>query len=318
MSGDASAHAPRDASSPLRSTERGGGPERLIPKGTLVAIGGNEDKTTELEVLRTICSLPEGGADVIEIVPAASRVPKEAAGQYIEPFQKLGCSRVRVMDLGTRDAANDPALVKRIVDADVVFFTGGDQLRLTNFLGGSRVLATLKGHYQRGGVVAGTSAGAAAMSGAMIYQGRAGQAMRKGTVQMTPGLGLLPSVVVDSHFTQRGRFGRLLEVVTGNPGVIGLGLDEDSAVVVRDGARLEAIGSGAVVIIDGHDMRYSNITQVRMGRAIAEEGILVHTLTRGHGYHIEERRYLRPTHEETEEDGEDPSVAAADAALSEE
>lgn len=287
-------------------------PDFIVPKGTLVAVGGNEDKTTELEVLRTICGLPSDGADVIEIVPTASRIPEEAAGQYIEPFRKLGCSTVNIMDLRTREAANDPALVQRIIDADVVFFTGGDQLRITSLLGGSDVLQTLKGHYQRGGVIAGTSAGATAMSQAMIYQGRAVSAMRKGTVQMTPGLGLIRNAVVDSHFTQRGRFGRLLEVVTGNPGVIGLGLDEDSAVVVRDGRRLEAIGSGAVVVIDGHGMRYTNITRIRMGSAIAEEGILVHTLTRGHGYDLEDRKFLRPNKEVDEEDEEDPTLPPAD------
>jgi cyanophycinase len=280
----------------------------VVPLGSLVAVGGNEDKTADLEVLRTICALPEGGTKVVEIVPIASRVPEEAAGQYIEPFQKLGVETVNIMDVSSRAAANDAALVQRIIDADVVFFTGGDQLRITNLLGGSGLHRTLQGHYQRGGVVAGTSAGAAAMSQAMIYQGKAGQAMRKGTVQMTPGMGLLRNVVIDSHFTQRGRFSRLLEVVTGNPGVIGLGLDEDSGVVVRDGNRIEAIGSGVVVVIDGHEMRYSSITQVRMGRAIAVEGMLVHTLTKGHGFHLEDRRYLRPAVLETEEDHEDPPV----------
>ncbi len=290
------------------------GPEFIVPKGTLVAVGGNEDKTTELEVLRTICGLPEGGADVIEVVPTASRIPDETGGQYIEPFRKLGCTTVNVMDLRTREDANDAELVQRIIEADVVFFTGGDQLRITSVLGGSRVLQTLKGHYQRGGVIAGTSAGATAMSQAMIYQGKAGAAMRKGTVQMTPGLGLIRNVVVDSHFTQRGRFGRLLEVVTGNPGVIGLGLDEDSAVIVRDGRRLEAIGSGAVVVIDGREMRYTNITRVRMGTAIAAEGILVHTLTRGHGYDLEDRRFIRPPRpEDVEDEPEDPTVGEADA-----
>lgn len=289
-------------------------PEHIVPAGTLAAIGGNEDKTTDLEVLRTICALPDGGADVIEIIPTASRIPLEAAGQYLEPFRKLGCSTVNIMDLRDRAQANDPAFVKRVIDADLVFFTGGDQLRLTSVLGGSALLTTLKGHYQRGGVVAGTSAGAAAMSQSMIYQGRAGQAMRKGTVQMTPGLGFVRNVVVDSHFTQRGRFGRLLEVVTGNPGVIGLGLDEDAAVIVRDGVRLEAIGSGAVVVIDGHEMKYSNITQVRMGRAIAEEGVLVHTLTRGHGYDLDQRRYLRPDHPDDEEDEEDAPLESTSEA----
>lgn len=282
--------------------------KNVVPLGTLAAIGGNEDKTADLEVLRTICGLPEGGTDVVELIPIASSIPEEAAGQYIEPFQKLGVSKVQIMDIQTRAAANDPDFVGRIIDADVVFFTGGDQLRITNLLGGSAVLNTLQGHYQRGGVIAGTSAGAAAMSQAMIYQGKAGMAMRKGTVQMTPGMGLIRNVVLDSHFTQRGRFSRLLEVVTGNPGVIGLGLDEDSGVIVRDGNRIEAMGSGVVVVIDGHEMKYSNITQVRMGRAIAEEGVLVHTLTRGHGFHLEDRRYLRPAKTERELDEEDATL----------
>lgn len=281
----------------------------VVPLGTLVAIGGNEDKTADLDVLRTICSLPEGGTDVVEIIPIASRIPDEAAGQYVQPFQKLGATKVQTMEISARDDANDPAFVQRIIDADVVFFTGGDQLRITNLLGGSPVLRTLQGHYQRGGVVAGTSAGAAAMSQAMIYQGKAGMAMRKGTVQMTPGMGLIRDVVIDSHFTQRGRFTRLLEVVTGNPGVIGLGLDEDSGVIVRDGNRIEAIGSGVVVIIDGHDMKYSNITQVRMGRAIAEEGVRVHTLTRGHGFHLEDRRFIRALTTEVEADDEDATLS---------
>ena len=128
-------------------------PERIVPQGTLVAVGGNEDKTTDLEVLRTICNLPEGGSKVVEIIPTASNYPEEAAEQYIEPFTKLGCTTVNIMDIRDRDAANDPGHVQRILDADVVFFTGGDQLRITNLLGGSDLLQTMLGHYQRGGVI---------------------------------------------------------------------------------------------------------------------------------------------------------------------
>ncbi len=284
------------------------GPKVTTPLGILVAVGGNEDKDAELDVLSTILHLPDGGSNIVEIIPTASRIPQEAAGQYIEPFHKLGCETVNIMDIQSRDDAQDPAFVQRILEADVVFFTGGDQLRLTNMLGGSAVFETLVGHYQRGGVIAGTSAGAAVMSQAMIYQGKAGAAMRKGTVQMTPGLGLIRNAVVDSHFTQRGRFSRLLEVVTSNPGVIGLGLDEDSGIIVREGNLVEAIGSGIVVVVDGHEMKYSNITQVNMGKAIAEEGVLVHTLTKGHGYHLEERRYLRRNQLQDFVDEEDPNL----------
>lgn len=285
-------------------------PEHVVPKGALVAIGGSEDKENDLEVLRTICNLPEGGSKVVEIIPSASRIPAEAAGQYIEPFQTLGCTTVNIMDIQSREDARREDFVERILAADVVFFTGGDQLRITNLLGGSPVLNTLKGHYQRGGVIAGTSAGATSMSQAMIYQGHAGHALRKGNVQMTPGMGLIRNAVVDSHFTQRGRFSRLLEVVVSNPGVIGLGLDEDSGVIVRDGNRIEAIGSGVVVVIDGHGMKYSDVTQVNMGTAIAEEGIMVHTLTRGHGFHLEDRTYQRPAEMQENGDHEDANLGA--------
>lgn len=284
-------------------------PEHFVPQGMLVAVGGSEDKTEDLEVLRTICNLPTGGTKVVEIIPTASRIPEEAAGQYIEPFKKIGVEKVGIMNILTRQDAQREDFVQRILDADVVFFTGGDQLRITNLLGGSPVLSTLKGHYQRGGVIAGTSAGATAMSQAMIYQGKAGNALRKGNVQMTPGLGLIRNAVVDSHFTQRGRFSRLLEVVTGNPGVIGVGLDEDSGVVVRDGHIAEAIGSGVVVIIDGHDMQYSNITNINMGTAIAEAGVKVHTLTSGHSFDLEDRRYIWPEGSISNEDPEDQTLA---------
>lgn len=269
-------------------------PEHIVPRGTLVAVGGNIDKSAQMEVLNTILSLPEGDTRVVEIIPTASNEPEETARVYTDAFRRIGAQHVGVMNIQERRQANDPDLVQRIIEADVVFLTGGDQLRLTNLLGGSDVLKALLGHYQRGGVIAGTSAGAVAMSQSMIYEGEERLGMRKGTVKVTAGLGLIRHAILDSHFTQRGRFKRLLEVVTGHPGMIGLGLDEDSGVVVKDGVRLLAIGSGVVVVVDGHEMRYSNITAVPLGEAIAEEGVLVHTLTRGHGYHLEERRYMRP------------------------
>jgi len=160
-------------------------------------------------------------------------------------------------------------------------------------LGGSPVLDTIKGHYRRGGVVAGTSAGAAAMPAAMIFGGEAGDAMHKGTVNMTAGLGLIRNVVVDSHFIHRGRFSRLLEIVSGSPGHIGIGLGEDAGVIVRQGQMLEALGNGIVVLLDAHDMTYTNVTQIKMKQPIAVENVVVHTLTAGHGYDLKARQYIR-------------------------
>ncbi len=278
----------------------------IVPRGNLVAVGGNVDKSAEMEVLRTIMKLPEDGSRTVEIIPTASSTPQETALQYVESFKRIGAENVGVMDVEERNEANNPENVQRVIDADVVFFTGGDQLRITNLLGGSQILNALLGHYQRGGVIAGTSAGAVAMGQSMIYEGEEKLAMRKGTVQMTAGMGFIRNAILDSHFTQRGRFKRLLEVITGHPGMIGLGLDEDSGVIVRHGVHLEAIGSGVVVVIDGHEMRYSNIAQIPIGAAIAEEGVLVHTLTKGHGYHLTERRYMRPDELEPLDDPDDP------------
>lgn len=264
------------------------------PKGALVAVGGNEDKVQDLKVLRTIVGLPEGGSKIVEILPTASSIPREVAEQYVQAFGRIGIPTVRIMDVVSRADAMRPEFVQRIRECDVVFITGGDQLRLTSLLGGSPVLQAIRQHYWNGGVVAGTSAGAAAMSSTMIFQGEASDAMKKGTVQMTSGLGLVRNAIIDTHFIQRGRLSRLLEVVASNPGAIGLGVGEDTGIIITDGHRVRVIGAGVVVVVDGHHLRYSNITEIQLGHPIAVEQIVVHTLVEGHGYDLLDQRYLRP------------------------
>lgn len=270
------------------------GAPRNPPKGHLVAIGGNEDKVKDLKVLREICNLPEGGTRTVEIIPLASQIPLEVAEAYHSAFNKIGIDTVRTMHLDTRESVADPANVQRILDADVVFFSGGDQLRLTSGLGGSPVLQAITGHYWRGGVVAGTSAGAAAMSATMIFEGEVAKSMRKGNVHMVPGLGLVPDAVIDTHFIQRGRISRLLEVIASNPGSIGIGLGEDTGVIIREGETVEVIGSGVVVIVVGHQLKYSNIATIRLGQPIAVENMVLHTLVEGHRFDLTTRQYLRP------------------------
>ena len=269
-------------------------PDRMKPKGTLVAVGGNEDKEKDLRVLRMIAGLPEGGTKIVEVIPTASEIPKEVGQAYIQAFSKIGIGNVHVMDIQDRHHARDPDYVRRIKACDVVFLTGGDQLRLTSLLGGSPVLEAIKDHYFNGGVVAGTSAGAAAMSATMIFEGDAEKSMKKGNVQMVPGLGLNRLATFDTHFIQRGRVSRLLEIVASNPGLIGLGLGEDTGIIIRDGERVEAIGTGVVVVVDGHDIRYSNISSIRMGQPIAVEHMVVHTLVEGAKYDLREQKYHRP------------------------
>lgn len=268
--------------------------EQEVPKGALVAVGGNEDKESELKVLRTIAGLPEGGSRTVEIVPTASSIPREVSEQYVQAFGRIGIPNVRIMDIQGRADAGRLDFVERIRGADVVFLTGGDQLRLTSLLGGSPVLAALKRHYWNGGVIAGTSAGATAMSGTMIFEGEAADALRKGSVQMTPGLGLVRNAVIDTHLIHRGRISRLLEVIASNPGMIGIGVGEDTGIIICDGHRVKVIGSGVVVVVDGHHLRYSNITDIQLGQPIAVENIIVHTLVEGHGFDLAEQTYLPP------------------------
>ena len=270
-------------------------PDVSRPRGILVAVGGAEDKTSDRKVLRTVADLVPGGAEVVEIVPTASGIPDEVGEQYVDAFEGIGIRHVKVLDVRTRADASRAEYVRRVEDADVVYFTGGDQLRLTSTLGGSPVLQALKDRYHSGGVVAGTSAGAAAMPATMIFQGEATVgSMQKGNVQMTPGLGLVDNAVIDTHFIARGRFSRLLEVITSNPGHVGLGVGEDTGVVIREGCLVEVIGSGLVVVVDGHQLRYSNISDVKTGRPIVVENMVVHTLAEGYGYDLSEQRYLLP------------------------
>ncbi|HEX2066908.1 MAG TPA: cyanophycinase [Candidatus Thermoplasmatota archaeon] len=263
------------------------------PKGFLVAIGGKEDKRSDKEVLRRLVDLPRGGARHVEIVPTASNYARSLSDEYIDVFRDLKVDRVGVMDIRDRQDADREEYVERVHAADIVYMTGGDQLRLTSVIGGSPVAQAMHERYEEGGVVAGTSAGAAAMSSTMIAGGDDGT-MRKGSVRMAPGLGFIKSCIVDTHFLDRGRVGRLLEVVASNPGHVGLGVGEDTAMLVRDGRMVETIGSGIVVVVDGTTMRSTNLPHIDPGQPIAVEGILVHTLAPGYRFDLADKKYLEP------------------------
>jgi cyanophycinase len=199
------------------------------------------------------------------------------------------------MHIKSREEAQDPALIERLKKADIIFFSGGDQLRITSILGGSPVLKEARRRYFfESVIVAGTSAGAAAMPDTMIYGGLATEALLKGSVHMTGGIGLISNVIIDSHFIKRARFSRLMQIISSHPGHIGIGLGEDTGVVIEKNRFIKAIGSGLVVIFDGQDLRYTNITDVSEGEAIAIENIRVHTIVKGFGYDLRERKYLKP------------------------
>jgi cyanophycinase len=172
-------------------------------------------------------------------------------------------------------------------------FSGGNQLRLSVTDGGTEFLAIMKRRYMNEDfVIAGTSAGAMAMSKTMIYEGNATRAHLKGEVKITTGLGFIDSVIIDSHFEKRGRFGRLAQAVATNPSLIGIGLGEDTGMLITEGDKMEAIGSGLVVIIDGHDILHNNIGDIPDGNPISIENLKVHFCEKGNGYVISERKFL--------------------------
>ncbi len=268
----------------------------VMPRGIAVAIGGNEDKENDLDILRATLAVSGKEAPSIALITSASSIPEELAAQYLGAFEKIGVGKVHVLHIRERDQAMDPEHLAHVREVDIIFFTGGDQLRITSILGGSSILQEVKRRYfEEVVVVAGTSAGASALSETMIYEGESSEALRKGAVQMTSGIGLLQKVVIDSHFIRRGRFSRLMTTVTANPGTIGLGLGEDTGVIVREGHLLEAIGNGLIVVFDGCQIGHSNISDIQMGEAIAVSNVTVHTLVKGYGYDLVTREYLNPS-----------------------
>ncbi len=278
------------------------------PKGKLIAIGGAEDKGTNLEtgevyrnnlnffelgILRKVMLEAGGPSAKIEVITTASMIPYEVGENYLNAFGKIGCTNVNIMHIRTRQDAMNPEYIERVRQCDCVMFSGGNQLRLSATDGGTDFLSELKRRYNDDNfVIAGTSAGAMAMSNTMIYEGNAMRAHLKGEVKITTGLGFINSVIIDSHFEKRGRFGRLAQAVATNPGCIGIGLGEDTGMLITEGNKMEAIGSGLVIIIDGHDILHSNIADIPEGNPISLENLKVHFCEKGNGYLLKERKFL--------------------------
>lgn len=266
-----------------------------VPKGFLVLVGGNEDKDNDLQILRTIKSLANKDKVRIEVITTASEFPEKTGELYMRTFEKVGGCSVGLLHLTSREDVNDSSLLQRVKEADVIFFSGGDQLRITSVLGGSPIISEIKRKYiEEFCIIAGTSAGASAMSETMIYDGESSEALLKGTVQITGGIGLIDSVIIDTHFVTRGRFSRLMQMVCMNPGYVGIGLGEDTGIIIKDGHIFKAIGNGLIVIMEGLNLKYTNITHINNGDAIAIENMTIHTVVSDHGYDLFERKYLKP------------------------
>jgi len=279
----------------------------MIPKGKLIAIGGAEDKGTdpengganrnnlnffELGILKRIVEESGGPEARIEIITTASMIPYEVGNNYLDAFGKTGSTNLGLMHIRNREDAMDPDYLERMQKADAVLFSGGNQMRLSTIFGGTSLLKCIHEKYRNEDfLVAGTSAGAMAMSKTMIYEGNATRAHFKGEVKITTGLGFMDHVIFDSHFEKRGRFNRLAQAVACNPSCIGIGLGEDTGMLVTRGNEMEAIGSGLVIIIDGHQIRHTNIADIPEGNPISIENLVVHFCEHGNGFSVNERAF---------------------------
>jgi len=216
----------------------------------------------------------------IEVVTTASKIPREIGPEYVRALEYLGATNVNVLHIEKREQATSPEVLDRIKAADVVMFTGGDQLRLTSILGGTAFHdIILEKYHNEDFIYAGTSAGAAAASNNMIYQGSSSEALLKGEVKITSGLGLIDGVIIDTHFVQRGRIGRLFQAVVGNPKVLGIGLGEDTGLLIKNNTQMEAIGSGLVILVDGREIKDTNLTQVELGQPISISHLVTHVMS---------------------------------------
>lgn len=261
--------------------------------GPLVAIGGAEDKASEAGILRHVLSLSEAEAPVVGVITTASSIPEDVFASYKEVFSLIGAKDV--LDIRIRDRANAESdkYVDMIRSSDIIFLSGGDQMRLTNVLGASRAIEAIRHRRAEGAVVAGTSAGAACQSRTMVYGGPADDSLRKGAVKMSAGFGFVEGVIIDTHFLERGRFSRLMEVGATNPEYLGVGLGEDAAVHF-DGDIVRAFGPGHVILVDSSEIGESNVFDLADGEPVAVSNVKMHALVQGYGYDLADRRVLGP------------------------
>jgi cyanophycinase len=270
------------------------------PKGKLLAIGGKESKGerphpdaaqeqngnySQLQVLERFRDELSGNDPLVALIPTPSQEPEEMIRTYREAFGKLGLSRIEVVDVRNRQDTFNRDYYQILEQAQGVMITGGDQLRLTSLLGGTPLLELLKTRYTHEEIlIAGTSAGAAALSTPMIYTGQSDGGFKKGDVYITTGLEFVRDVAIDTHFIARGRFYRMAQAIATNPQCMGIGLEEDTAILVREGKYLEVVGSGLITVLDGKGLLHSNVHLVESGTPVTLQGLRVLLLGKGDCY----------------------------------
>lgn len=257
--------------------------------GNLIIIGGAEDKKDKCEILREVVKKTSKSGKPLIILTAATEYPEEVGAAYKNVFKKLNYSDIKVIHIKDRDDANREDFCNEILNSGCVFFTGGDQLKITSLIGGTDMLESLKQTYRNGALIVGTSAGASCVCTTMIVSGMDDNSPRKCTIKMAPGLDIIRGVLIDQHFAQRGRIGRLLSAIAQNPEMLGIGIDENTAIILDKSSVLRVIGSGAVTIVDGKMLSHTNVSELSPDETLALTDVKLHILPDGYKYDIENR-----------------------------
>lgn len=261
--------------------------------GHLLIIGGAEEKLRQRQILSRFVTLAGGPEGRVVIISTASSLGDEATELYASLFAQLGIPNVIGIRPITRQEANDQAVAGQLQDATGVFMTGGNQLRLSSVIGGTALGKAIVERHRRGAIVAGTSAGASAISSHMVAFGTSGTTPKQRMTQMSAGLGLLPGVIIDQHFEQRNRIGRLLALIAQSPALLGMGVDEDTAALVSPSGVLEVIGKGSITILDPAKLE-TDAYEVKRHKPIMVSGVILHSLPSGYRFDLRRRRLLPP------------------------
>lgn len=260
-------------------------------KGKLIALGGGDDDGLLKLIRSQICNI-DSRIEVIATATPKSADAVDSGNAYKEAFEELGCSSVHFMRIDEDHEADTEDNIKRITEADVIFFTGGDQIRLHKFLNNTKLLDIMSRRYKEEEIIiSGTSAGAAVMSDRMIYDGYGHYSLIKGEMKTTFGFGFINNVYIDTHFAERGRFGRLAHAVAHDPTHIGIGLSEEMGIIIKGGNQVEVFGPGVVTIIDASEIRFSRVRKAEENEPIAVERLVMHLLVQGYRYCMKEHLF---------------------------
>lgn len=262
--------------------------EQRAARGKLIVIGGAEDTENDCEILKEFVRLSKGARARIVVMTVATNKVEQLGSLYQNVFKRLGVDEVSVVDVSSREDAKSEKSLKALKEATGIFFTGGDQLHITTLLGGTKMHEILTNQYKEGTVLAGTSAGAAMMSNSMFIRGKSDETPRFGGMEIGPGMDFVIGAVIDTHFSQRGRIGRLLTAVAHYPQDVGLGIDENTAAIFS-GREFEVIGEGVITVVDAGDITYTNLPEISDGDALALYNVKVHVLPAGHRFNLEDR-----------------------------